>query len=104
MPCDTDNVFSVDTFIISGKEDLLVMNAEFHSRNRQRLYESLPDQTVAILCSGRAIRKTADENYPFYADRNFLYLTGRRKRKITSEKQYLSFLRMPMRSDGQESG
>lgn len=52
------------------------MNAEFHSNNRQRLYESLPDQTVAILCSGRAIRKTADENYPFYTDRNFLYLTG----------------------------
>ena len=52
------------------------MNAEFHSNNRKKLYESLPDQTVVILCSGRSIRKTADENYPFYADRNFLYLTG----------------------------
>ena len=52
------------------------MDAEFHSGNRRRLYDSLPSDTILLLFSGRAVRKTADENYPFYADRNFLYLTG----------------------------
>ena len=52
------------------------MNAEFYQGNRQRLYDSLPDHTLLLLFSGSSIRKTADENYPFYADRSFLYLTG----------------------------
>lgn len=52
------------------------MNAEFHSFNRQKLYASLPNQTLLMVFSGLAVRKTADENYPFYTDRNFLYLTG----------------------------
>ena len=51
------------------------MNAEFYQGNRQRLYDSLPDHTLLLLFSGSSIRKTADENYPFYADRSFLYLT-----------------------------
>ena len=52
------------------------MKAEFHLFNRQKLYASLPDQTLVMVFSGLPIRKTADENYPFYTDRNFLYLTG----------------------------
>lgn len=52
------------------------MNAEFYQGNRQRLYDSLPDHTLLLLFSGSSIRKTADENYPFYADRSFLYLTS----------------------------
>lgn len=52
------------------------MKTEFYVGNRQKLYESLPENTLAIVFSGRAIRKTVDENYPFYANRNFLYLTG----------------------------
>lgn len=52
------------------------MKAEFHCNNRQKLYASLPNQTLVLLFSGRPLRKTADENYPFYTDRNFLYLTG----------------------------
>ena len=48
------------------------MNAEFYQGNRQRLYDSLPDHTLLLLFSGSSIRKTADENYPFYADRSFL--------------------------------
>ena len=47
------------------------MNAEFYQGNRQRLYDSLPDHTLLLLFSGSSIRKTADENYPFYADRSF---------------------------------
>ena len=56
------------------------MNAEFYQGNRQRLYDSLPDHTLLLLFSGSSIRKTADENYPFYADRSFLYLTGIERR------------------------
>lgn len=52
------------------------MKAEFHLGNRQKLYASLPNQTLVMVFSGLPVRKTADENYPFYADRNFLYLTG----------------------------
>jgi len=52
------------------------MKRDFHYGNRQKLYATLPENTVILLFSGHAPRKTADENYPFYGDRNFLYLTG----------------------------
>lgn len=52
------------------------MNSDFYKGNRKRLYESLPDRTLLLLFSGSSIRKTADENYSFYADRSFLYMTG----------------------------
>ena len=29
-----------------------------------------------LFFSGEAVRKSADENFPFFANRNFLYLTG----------------------------
>lgn len=52
------------------------MNSEFYRGNRLQLYESLPEHTLLLLFSGSSVRKTADENYPFYADRSFLYMTG----------------------------
>ena len=52
------------------------MDSSFHSYNRQRLYELLPDGAVAVLFSGEAPRRSADMYYPFHCDRNFLYLTG----------------------------
>lgn len=52
------------------------MEMQFHYGNRQKLYETLSEGTLVILFSGCPPRKTADENYPFYANRNFLYLTG----------------------------
>lgn len=52
------------------------MRKEFHYGNRMKMYEALPDGAVAMIFSGSAPRKTADEDYPFYANRNFLYLTG----------------------------
>lgn len=48
----------------------------FFKENREKLYESLPDNTVLLLFSGKEIRKTADEFYGFYADRSFVYMTG----------------------------
>ena len=52
------------------------MEKAFHQQNRQELYRSLPAGSVLLLFSGRAPRKTSDEDYPFFADRSFLYYTG----------------------------
>ena len=52
------------------------MDAKFYQGNRKKLYDSLPDNTLLIMSSGSAVRKTADEFYPFYTDRSFLYMTG----------------------------
>ncbi len=52
------------------------MEKTFHQGNRRKMYESLADGTLALVFSGHAPRKTSDEKYPFYANRNFLYLTG----------------------------
>lgn len=54
----------------------LRLPTSFHVANRRQLKESLGGQSLAILAAGRAPRRTADENYPFFANRNFFYLTG----------------------------
>ncbi len=52
------------------------MDKSFHQQNRQELYASLPASSLLLLFSGRAPRKTSDEDYPFFADRSFVYYTG----------------------------
>ena len=52
------------------------MIKEFHIANRVNLYDSLHPNSLLILFSGVEVRKTNDEYYPFFADRNFVYLTG----------------------------
>lgn len=52
------------------------MKKEFHQENRAALYRSLPAGSLLLLFSGRAPRKTGDEDYPYFADRSFLYFTG----------------------------
>lgn len=52
------------------------MTKEYYSGNRQRLYEQMEEGSVLALFSGIPVRKTNDEFYPFYTNRNFLYLTG----------------------------
>ncbi|MCI5650173.1 MAG: aminopeptidase P N-terminal domain-containing protein [Fusicatenibacter sp.] len=52
------------------------MNADFHKSVRMRLYNSLPSGSLMAIFSGMEVRKTNDEFYPFFADRNFVYLTG----------------------------
>ena len=52
------------------------MDRTFYTGNRQALYSRLEDGAIAIVCSGSAPRKTADEYYYYFADRNFMYLTG----------------------------
>ena len=52
------------------------MNSDFFKGNRERLYEMLPEGSLLAVFSGKDIVKTNDEYYPFFADRNFVYLTG----------------------------
>ena len=52
------------------------MKKEFHIGNRARLYAMLPQDSLLILFAGEELRKSADAYYPFYANRNFVYLTG----------------------------
>ncbi len=52
------------------------MKKEYYAGNRERLYKQMKENSLLILFSGVELRKTNDEYYPFYADRNFVYLTG----------------------------
>ena len=68
------------------------MDKSFHQGNRQKFYDSLENGTIALFFSGHAFRKTADEFFPFYANRNFVYLTGIEKENfvLMAEKQILA--------------
>ncbi|MBQ8160173.1 MAG: aminopeptidase P N-terminal domain-containing protein [Clostridia bacterium] len=52
------------------------MQAQFYLENRERLARMMEPSSVMLIFSGEEVRKTNDEHYPFYADRNFVYLTG----------------------------
>jgi len=52
------------------------MDKDFHIENRRKLAANLEDGDLMLFFSGESVRKTADENYPFFTNRNFLYLTG----------------------------
>lgn len=44
--------------------------------NRRDLYATLPEGTLFLAFAGKAPRQSADAFHPFFADRNFVYLTG----------------------------
>lgn len=52
------------------------METGYFLDNRNRFFEKLADQTVLVIFSGTAQRKTADQFYPFEVNHNFFYLTG----------------------------
>jgi Xaa-Pro aminopeptidase len=54
----------------------LRLPSSYHVRNRQNLKECLAGSFLVLLAAGRPPRRTADENYPFFANRNFFYTTG----------------------------
>ena len=58
------------------------MKREFYRGNRERLYGKMKENSILLLFAGAEVRKTADEFYPFYTDRNFLYLTGLDSREL----------------------
>jgi len=55
------------------------MDQNFYRANRQRLAHHMAEGDVMVFFSGEGLRKTADEHYPFFTNRNFLYLTGVRQ-------------------------
>ena len=52
------------------------MDKAFHTGNRQRLYAAMKPASILVMFSGEDIRKTNDEYWPFFTERNFYYLTG----------------------------
>lgn len=52
------------------------MRAEVFIKNREVLFESLDINSVTVLFSGKAPKKSADEAYPFTVNKNFYYLSG----------------------------
>ncbi|TDK60798.1 aminopeptidase P family protein [Bacillus salipaludis] len=52
------------------------MNKDFYVKNRNLLYEKLEERSLLVLFAGKAPQKSADEDYKFTPNRNFLYLTG----------------------------
>ncbi len=58
------------------------MTKEFYQGNRNRLYGQMKDHSILVVFSGTEVRKTNDEYYPFYTDRNFLYLTGQNSKEF----------------------
>jgi Xaa-Pro aminopeptidase len=52
------------------------MQKQFYQFNRRKIAAHMADGDVMLFFSGEGVRKTADENYPFFTNRNFLYLTG----------------------------
>jgi Xaa-Pro aminopeptidase len=49
---------------------------KFHSENRRRLAVNMAENDAMLFFSGESARKSADEDFPFFTNRNFLYLTG----------------------------
>lgn len=52
------------------------MNQDFYKNNRKKLFGFMEPNSAALLFSGQAPVKTADEMYPYAPNRNFLYMTG----------------------------
>lgn len=52
------------------------MKKEFHIGNRKALSKRLDRNSLCVVFSGEEKRKTGDEYYPFYTNRDFYYLTG----------------------------
>jgi Xaa-Pro aminopeptidase len=52
------------------------MDKSFHIENRRRVAAHMTENDAMLFFSGEPVRKTADEDFPFFTNRNFLYLTG----------------------------
>lgn len=52
------------------------MNSQHYTKRRDTLLDRLPDNSVVVLFSGIAHKSSADSEYPFQVNTNFLYLTG----------------------------
>ena len=64
------------------------MDKRFHVENRRRMAGQMTGEEAMLFFSGESVRKSADENFPFFANRNFLYLTG-----VKQEQSVLFFIK-----------
>lgn len=53
-----------------------MLSVNFFKNNRKKLLDSLEDNSILVLFSGRAPKKSADQDYSFTINRNFYYETG----------------------------
>lgn len=59
------------------------MDRDFFINNRNKLFNKMRDNSIAILFSGNAPKKLGDENYQFTPLRNFYYMTGLDRQNMT---------------------
>ncbi|HDR8183096.1 TPA: aminopeptidase P family protein [Bacillus thuringiensis] len=52
------------------------MKSTFFAQNRERLVNTLPDESITILFAGQSPHMSADAHYKFVPNRNFYYVTG----------------------------
>ena len=63
------------------------MNKAYFTGNRNRMYRMMKPGSLTVFFGGYELRKTVDEYYPFFAPRNFVYLTGlEQKNTVTFSK------------------
>lgn len=48
----------------------------FYENNRRRLFDTMPDQSVLVLFSGKAPHHNSDHYYPFFVQNSFRYMIG----------------------------
>ena len=59
------------------------MDKKFYGENRRRVAAHMTANDAMLFFSGESVRKTADEDFPFFTNRNFLYLTGIKQEQST---------------------
>jgi len=52
------------------------MDKRFYIENRRKVAAHMTEKEAMLFFSGEPVRKTADEDFPFFTNRNSLYLTG----------------------------
>lgn len=56
--------------------EMVSTDRNYFLNNRARFFDELEDNTITVLFSGTSKKKSADQFFPFFANRNFFYLTG----------------------------
>lgn len=53
-----------------------MLNFEEYQKRRQKLFDEIPPNSVAIVTSASEYKRSGDVDYPFRQDSNFYYMTG----------------------------
>lgn len=62
-----------------GVYDTDLLPASFHKKNREKIRELMPDNSVAVFFSSPIKNRSNDVDYQYHQDPNFYYLTGLRE-------------------------